>query len=85
MAYRAKAKKISQAVTRSVTAGSGRFFSYEACYGTKIQQRLAFVEYAEITPDARDFIRVKHALRCHGSIRAAVIAGAFDLAPTQIA
>lgn len=73
--YRAKAKTVTQAVTRST---SGRFFSSEACYGTKLQRRLSFIEYAETTLDFREFCKTKRSLITRGSVRQAVLMGDYE-------
>lgn len=83
MAYRAKAKSIVQAVTRAAhwlrdEGISIHSASYEACRGTKVNKHLTYVETAEF----EDAKRVTMMLKLHGSIRAAVIAGRYERAPT---
>ena len=93
MSYRAKAKSIVQAVTRAehwkrfeghtqevmpFTYASTHALSSEACRGTKIHRRCSYVETAE-------FAEYQHlvAMRAlHGTVRAAVLAGAYERAPT---
>ena len=89
MAYRAKAKSIVQAVTRAehwkkfdermpFTVGMRHSPSTEACRGTKVHRRCSYVETAE-------FAEYQHlvAMRAlHGSVRAAVLAGVYERAPT---
>lgn len=79
--YRAKAKSIVQAVTRSENAGhslAGSFFSSQANRGTKIQKHLSFVEWAEMTQDAREASRTRWTLQQFGSIREAVRRGSYS-------
>lgn len=81
MAYRARAKTIVGAVTRCIDDGlrvMSPSFSMGACYNTKIERRLRFIETAEKTSDWYEFVKLKEAVRRHGSIRAAVAAGYFE-------
>jgi hypothetical protein len=93
MAYRARARSIVGAVTRAefwrcvgqdnierfgANYGASHSASQEACWNTKINRRLRYVETAEM----EDAKRVIVMLRLHGSARAAVIAGRYERAPT---
>lgn len=81
MSYRARAKTIVGAVTRCIDDSPfsrSPSFSMGACWNTKIERRLRFVETVEKTSDWHEFVILKEAVRRHGTIRAAVAAGYFE-------
>lgn len=81
MAYRAKAKSIAQAVTRSLRYGENvrpSPLSGEACWNTKINRRTRYVEAAEF----EEYKHIRAMIGLYGNARAAVIAGRYERAST---
>lgn len=73
-------KTIVQAVTKAErdTCLPGRFVAAHCRRGTNLHSRLVFVEWCEISQDRREAWHTGFCIRQYGSVRRAVMLGAYQ-------